>query len=373
MVNQERLIKNFIEMVELDSVSGQEGAFRDWLKAKFARWGLKAEEDKAGIILKGESGNLLVKIPGTVQGQSILFNTHMDTVIPGKNIKAICDQDEVIRSAGNTILGSDDKAGIAAILEAYEVISEQNLDHPPLELLFTVGEEQGLQGAKQVDFNKLQSRIGYVLDAGGLPGTIVVQAPCQNEIVYKVIGKAAHAGIAPENGINAIQVMAKALAVMPCGRIDDHTTCNFGLIMGGMASNIVAENCTVQGEARSLNRQRLNEITTELTETFHTEVIKNGGKAEVEVTLIYPETSLQPDAAVVTLAQRAIEKIGLKSELVSTGGGSDASIINGNNIPCANLGIGMQAVHTTDEFIRIEDLVNDARLVLSIITEAAAM
>lgn len=373
MVNQERLLGNFMKMVEVASISGQEGTFRDLLKAEFALLGLSAEEDNAGLVLHGDSGNLLVKMRGTVANPTLLLAAHMDTVVPGTNIKPVCGNDEIVRSEGNTILGSDDKAGIAAILEAVQVILEQGLEHPPLELLFTVSEEQGLLGIKNFDFSRLESRYGYVLDSGGPPGTIVVQSPCQNEIEYRVHGKAAHAGINPEDGINAIQVMAKAIAVMPCGRIDDDTTCNFGIIEGGMARNIVAENCRVKGEARSLNRSKLEQLTNELLGIFETEVSQNGAIAETEVVLLYPETALRPDEEVVSLAVKAAGNIGIQSQLLSTGGGSDASIINGNNIRCANLGIGMNAVHTSDEFIRVEDLVTDARLVLSIIQEAARL
>jgi tripeptide aminopeptidase len=360
-----------MKMVEVSSVSGQEGIFRDLLKAEFALRGLEVEEDGAGKILNGESGNLLVKIPGTVTAPAILFATHMDTVVPGIGIKAIRGQDDVIRSDGNTILAADDKAGIAAILEAWDAIVENRLDHPPLELLFTVSEEQGLLGAKNFDYSRLEARKGYVLDSGGAPGTIVIQSPCQNEIEYRVYGQAAHAGINPEDGINAIKLMAKALAVMPCGRIDDETTCNFGFIEGGIARNIVAPSCRVRGEARSLSRRKLDQITAELCGIFEAEIVKNGGRCEVDVGLLYSEITLQPDEEVISLVTRAAAKIALPTELVSTGGGSDASIINANNIRCANLGIGMSAVHTTEEFIRVEDLVNDARLVLSIIQEAA--
>jgi len=371
MVNRERLIGSFMRMVEIASVSGQEGEFRDFLQAEFAMRGLSAEEDRAGEILQGNSGNLLVRIPGTVEAPVLLFATHMDTVVPGIGIKAVRSQDEVIRSEGGTILGADDKAGIAAILEAWDTIVENRLDHPPLEILFTVSEEQGLLGAKNFDFSKLQARYAFVLDSGGSPGSIVIKSPCQNEIEYRVYGRAAHAGINPEDGVNAIQIMGKALAVMPCGRIDHETTCNFGIIDGGAARNVVAPTCRVKGEARSLSRSKLDQLTAELTDIFQTEVRKNGAEAEVDTRLLYPETTLSFDAEVVQLAISAADRVGLNSELLGTGGGSDASIINGNGIPCANLGIGMSAVHTTDEYIFIEDLVNDARLVLSIIEEAA--
>ncbi len=373
MVNADRLIKLFMEMVEVCSVSGQEGAFRDYLKHHFAERGLPSEEDDAGTLLGGDAGNLLIRIAGTMDTRPILFLTHMDTVVPGQGIKAVLGDDRVIRSDGSTILGADDKAGVAAILEAYEVLIEKGLDYPPLELLFTVSEEQGLLGAKNFNFAQLKSSIAYALDSGGAPGSIVYKSPCQNEIEYRVLGKAAHAGINPEEGINAIQLMSKALAIMPCGRIDEASTCNFGTIEGGKARNIVAESCVVKGEARSLNRVELDRLTEELRGIFVREVEKNGGQAEVQVTFLYPEITLEAEEEVIRLAVAAAESIGIEVKLVSTGGGSDASIVNGNNIRCANLGIGMNAVHTTEEFIRVDDLIQDAELVLAIIQQSIAM
>lgn len=370
MVNADRLVKLFMEMVEISSVSGQESAFRDYLQRHFSARGLHCMEDEAGTALAGNSGNLLVKIAGTADASPILFLTHMDTVVPGQGIKAVLGDDQVIRSDGTTILGSDDKAGVAAILEAYDVLLEKGLAYPPLELLFTVSEEQGLLGAKHFDFSQVKSPIAYALDSSGQPGTIVYKSPCQNEIEYQVQGKAAHAGINPEEGMNAIQLMSKALAVMPCGRINASTTCNFGTIEGGKARNIVAEYCIAKGEARSLERTELDRLTGELTATFTREVEKNGGKAEIKVTYLYPEITLDPEEEVIRLAVAAAESIGLKPELVSTGGGSDASIVNENHIRCANLGIGMNAVHTTEEYIRVEDLIKDAELVLAIIEQA---
>ncbi len=373
-INRERLIESFLRMVEVGSVSGHEGPFRDFLQAEFAQLGLVGQEDDAGTRLSGNSGNYLVKIPGTIDKPPLLLAAHMDTVVPGNNIKAeiVVDQaEELIKSSGDTILGSDDKAGIAALLEAVKVILEQKFDHPPLELLFTVSEEQGLLGIKNFDFSVIKAPKGYVLDSGGNPGTIIVKSPCQNEIEYKVYGKASHAGINPEDGHNAIHIMAQALAKMPSGRVDHETTCNFGIIEGGLARNIVPAFCRVKGEARSLQRAKLNLLTEELCETFKAEVIKNGGRPEVDVVLLYPETALNPDDEVVTLAVKAAEKIGIIGKLEGTGGGSDASIINGAGIPCANLGIGMQKVHTVDEFITTNDLVKDAAWILSIIREAA--
>lgn len=371
MVNKERLLANFIHMVETDSVSGRENKMRDLLIAEFTRRGFKIEEDNTGKILGGESGNLLVKIPGNLDKPPLLFGAHMDTVQPGVGVKAVIGDDGVIRSEGDTILGSDDKSGVAALLEALDIIIENEIAHPPLEFLFTVGEEQSLQGAKLFDYSKLEAKIGYVLDAGGAPGTIIVKSPCHNITEYIVHGKAAHAGINPEDGINAIKVAACALAKMPCGRIDEETTCNLAIIEGGTARNIVPGSCHIKGETRSLNRSKMDKLTTELQEIFCTEVEKQNAKAEVRVELAYPEVNLNPEEKVVQLACKAADRIGLKPQITGTGGGSDASIINGRGIPCVNLGVGMTDVHSTEESIKIQDLIDNARLAAAIIQEAS--
>lgn len=370
MVNEERLIASFLRMVKTDSLSGQEAPMRDLLKEEIIKRGFEVHEDDAGTILNGNSGNLLVKIPGTVKKPAILFAAHMDTVKPGQGIRPQIDEVGIIRSSGDTILGSDDKSAIAALLEVCDVLKEKGLDYPPLELLFTVSEEQGLMGAKAFDTNQLQARYGYVLDGGGEPGVIIVQSPCQNEMEYTAWGKAAHAGINPEDGINAIHLVAAALATMPCGRIDSETTCNFGGIEGGKARNIVADFCRVRGEVRSLNRDKMDHLTAELKGKFREEVERLGGKAEVEVTFLYPEIKLDGNDEVVKLAVEAAQSISLNPQLLATGGGSDASIINGRGISCANLGVGMKDVHTCNEHISIRDLVNDARWVLAIIEAA---
>lgn len=371
MVNKDRLIKRFITMAEICSVSGREGALKDFLKREFADRGFEVYEDNTGDLLNGNCGNLLIKIPGDNRFPALLLGAHMDTVEPGDNVKAVIGDDGIIRSNGDTILGSDDKAGIAAILEACDIIGEKNITHPPLEILFTVGEEQGLQGSKHFDYSRLQAAFGYVLDGGGDPGTIIVQSPCQNEIEYIVHGRAAHAGINPEAGINAIQVAAKALNAMPCGRIDEETTCNFGIIDGGQARNIVASTCRIKGEARSLDREKLNRLTEQLVDTFNKITRECGATPEVNAVFLYPETSLDLDEKVVRTAVKAAESIGLKPVTVKTGGGSDASIISGNGIRCANLGCGMSDVHTTSEYIKVSDLENNARLVVAIIQQAA--
>ncbi|NLB52797.1 MAG: M20/M25/M40 family metallo-hydrolase [Syntrophomonadaceae bacterium] len=367
MVNKQRLLDLFAEMAEIGSVSGKEHEFRDFITAVFKKRGFTVEEDQAGQAFAGSCGNLLIKKVGTTDLPPLLFAAHMDTVEPGENIKVIIER-EVIKSAGNTILGADDKAAIAALVESIDIIRENNLTCPPLEILLTVGEEQGLMGAKKFDYSELKAQIGFTLDAGGKPGTIIIKSPCQNEIEYIAYGKAAHAGINPEDGVNAIKLVSQAIAKMPCGRIDDETTCNFGVISGGKARNIVADYCSVRGEVRSLNRIKLDNLTRSLQDIFIDSVNSGGGQAEVKVTFLYPEISLNPADKVIELAAKAVKKTGLPLILAATGGGSDASIINAH-IPCANLAIGMQDVHTSEEYILVNDLVDDVRLILAIIDE----
>jgi len=371
MINEERLQKRFIELVEIDSPSGHEARLRDFLKDIWQQRGLFIEEDEAGRRLGGDSGNILIRVPGTRPGPAILFCAHMDTVEPGRGIKARVDEDGYIRSAGETILGSDDKVAIAALLEVYDCLQENQLPYPDLEFLFTVSEEQGLLGSKEFDFSKLKATLAYVLDDGHPPGSIVVRSPCQNGMEYIVKGQAAHAGMNPEKGVNAIQAAAAALAKMPCGRIDEETTCNFGLIQGGTARNIVADYCKIYGEARSLNEKKLESLSEKLKSIFIEEVERYGASAEVNVKFLYPAVTLDASQEVCRLAQKAASRIGLPCREVSTGGGSDASIINGHGIPCANLSVGMQEVHTCQEQIAVDDISRVARWILAIIEEAA--
>lgn len=370
MIKQERLIKRFITLVKISSLSRNERKLADFLHQEFKARGLIVYEDEAGRKIGGNCGNLLVRIPGNSDCKPLLLEAHMDTVEPGENINPIIGEDGIIRSDGLSILASDDKAGIAAIMEACDAVIDNELPHPPLEILFTVGEEQGLQGSKHFDFSLLKATRGIALDSNGVPGEIVIQSPRQNEIKYLVHGRAAHAGMNPEDGLNAIQVMARALNEMPCGRIDEETTCNFGLIKGGQAKNIVAPSCLVLGEARSLSRQKLDALTEQLVKTFKQKTTELGARPEVEVKFNYPEIIFKPDDEIVRIVCAAVRSIGLTPRTIKTGGGSDASIISGHNIQCANLGIGMSAIHTTEEFIKIQDLVDSARLVLAIIMEA---
>ncbi len=368
MINADRTVKEFMELVQVDSVSGQERKLADLLINRLEFLGLEVWEDDTGKKLSTSAGNIIGKLPGTVAGgEPVLLCAHMDTVEPGAGVVPVLDN-RVIKSSGDTILGADDKAGITAILEVLRVIRENNILHGGIEVAFTVWEEGGLLGAKNLDLGRLESKMGFVLDCDGPAGTIIVQAPSQDRISATVRGRAAHAGISPEEGINAIVVASRAIAAMKLGRIDDETTANIGVITGGKAINIVPDAVTIKGETRSLTASKREAQTKSMVAALEETARANGATADVVVETIYPDFKLGEKDRVVIIAARAARQLGINPRLVKTGGGSDANIFNNRGIAVANLGIAMQKVHTTDEYIRSEDLVSNARYLLEIIS-----
>ncbi|MGE5396892.1 MAG: M20/M25/M40 family metallo-hydrolase [Chitinophagales bacterium] len=368
LVDRDRLVQEFLTLVRIDSPSWEEGAVKVLLVQKLEALGFKVFEDGAGKAINGQAGNLIASLPGNVPGPSYFFCAHMDTVQPGRGIQPVIEND-VIRSSGDTVLGGDDKAGISAILEAFRVIIENNIPRPNLEVIFTITEEQGLMGSKLIDFNNVNSIGGFVLDSVGQAGTIVTRGPAQNELEFEVFGKAAHAGINPEDGKSAIALASLAITNLQLGRIDEETTCNLGLIQGGTARNIVPEKVVIRGEARSLDPVKLEELTRNMVTIFEEKVQQGGGSCKSTITPLYHEINLQPTDTVVRIAMQAAEAMGKEVNLTRTGGGSDANLFNQQGLPCANLGIGMTAVHTVDECLSIEDLVDSARWVIEIINK----
>ena len=373
MVNVNRMVEEFLALVQVDSVSGQEREMADLMMEKLARMGLVVIEDGAGAKIGTGTGNLIARLPGNLPGAPcVLVNAHLDTVKPGLGVRPRIEND-IIFSAGDTILGADDKAGLVAILETLRVLLE-NPDLPRGDVLavFTVFEEGGLQGSKNIDRELLQADMGLVLDCTGTPGTLIIRGPSQDKIKATVIGKAAHAGIAPERGINAIQVAAMAIAKMQLGRLDEETTANIGLILGGKAINIVPDAVFMEGETRSLSESKRIKATEAITGRLREAAAAAGAVVDIEVETIYPEMNVNPDELIVHLATRAAANLGLNARTAFTGGGSDAHIFNALGIPTINLATGMRDVHTTGEHIKIDDLVMNARFVLEIIKEAAA-
>lgn len=371
MIQRERVLQEFLELVQITSPSRGERAIADVLKEKLLAAGLQVEEDGAGSKIGGNAGNLIARLPGTAPGAPcVMLSAHMDSVEPCAGIRPQRKEGR-ITSSGDTVLGSDCKSGIVPILEALRQLREQRLPHGEIVVVLTVAEEGGLNGARNIDPAKIRADFGYALDGGAAPGVVTTMAPGQNRIELTVLGKTAHAGLAPEEGINAIILAGKALAAIPQGRIDFETTCNVGTIHGGTATNIVAERVEIAAESRSRNMSKLAELTREITETFSRVVAEGGGRSEISVKKMYEPFVLSEDAPVIVTAVEAARELGLQTALEATGGGSDANFFNLYGVPSAILGTGMAKVHTKEEFILEEHLYQTAEWTLGILRKVA--
>ncbi|WP_020587228.1 M20/M25/M40 family metallo-hydrolase [Desulfobacter curvatus] len=371
MIDEERLGQRFAALARIDSESGTEALIAKVLEKELTGLGATVVFDDAGAKVNGDCGNLVATFKGNMDVDSVMLSGHMDTVVPGKGVKVIFE-DGVFRSDGTTILGSDDKSALAIILEVMEVIKENNLPCPPVEVVMTVCEEQGLLGAKNLDCSLLKSKFGYILDAVDTEG-IVNRAPAANKISAKIYGRAAHAGGSPENGISAIYAASCAIAKLELGRLDEETTCNLGLISGGAATNIVPEYVEIHGEARSHDPAKLDKVTHAIVSTFENTMaeLQADGEALPLVEMIvendFPHTSIPEDHVMIKLAQKAAANLGRDMACKTSGGAADANIFSGKGIAAGVIGTGMTDVHTLKESIALKDMVNCAELTLEIL------
>lgn len=375
-INRERLATTFTHLCETDSPSRREGKVAGELKKIFT--GLNPDdffEDDSAPVTGSESGNLFFRFAGTASKEPIFFNCHMDTVLPGVGVQ-VQRRGDTFTSAGNTILGSDDKSGIAALIEAMQIIREQKLPFRPVEFVLTTCEEIGLLGAKALNPDHIQAKIGYALDSTG-SGKIIIGAPASNRLNIQVHGVAAHAGLHPEWGISAITLAAQALAQAPCGKIDNQSTINFGTIQGGAASNIVPESVVIEGEVRSHSQQRLEELTRKVKEIFAgtisnwhdpTGAAKGKPALTFKSRLDFPLMQLTRNDQVVVEVEQAAQSIDMELDFEVASGGSDANIFNGFGLQTAIIATGMTHVHSTDEQVDLEDMVELTRLVIALLT-----
>ena len=373
MINRDRLLETFTHLVGIDSVSKDEEGICREISEIFESMGAETFVDNAGEKTGSNTGNLVVRFKGNTKCPPLLLNAHMDTVNPGKGISVIF-KDGILTSDGTTILGADDKSAIAIIIETIRILQENNLEYGNLELVFTICEEIGLLGAKHLDYSLITASYGYTLDATDTEG-IVTRAPAANRIEFKIHGKDAHAGAAPEKGINAICLASKAIAALDIGRIDHETTCNIGIIKGGIATNIVPGMVTVKGEARSHDKEKLKKITAEIVSSFKN-VVGNYKNPVSDDELPYLEISIENDFSltnipddnpVVTIARKAAKNLGRNMTSRISGGGSDANIFFEKGIPLGVLGTGMRDMHTVRESVKLDDMVRTVELLLEII------
>lgn len=371
-MNAQRLLDEFFELVQIDSETKHEESIVTVLKEKMENLGFTVIEDNSKEVTGHGAGNLIATLKGTVEGADpIYFTCHMDTVVPGKGIKPELREDGYIYSDGTTILGADDKAGIAALFEMARVLKEEDTPHGDIQFIITAGEESGLVGAKAMDPSLLKAKYGYAVDSDGKVGGIVTAAPYQAKLWTTIHGKTAHAGVAPEKGVSAINIAAKSIAAMTLGRIDSETTANIGRFEGGQATNIVCDEVKILAEARSINFDKLEKQTAHMVETFEKTAAAMGGKAETEVKLMYPGFSFGEETEVVQTAMAAIRNVGREPEVMTSGGGSDGNVFNGMGVPTVTLSVGYEEIHTKNERMPVEELNKLTELLIEIVRVVA--
>ncbi len=347
-VDTQSLLDRFIKYVQIDSETGKEGAFATFLKEELKELGFIVTTDEAYRTLSTDGFNIYATLEGDDSLEPLLFCAHMDTVSPAKGIHPQVDEDGYVRSDGTTILGGDDKAGLCAMIEA--MVEGKKLPHrPKVELVLTVEEEGGLFGAKALDFDRITAKKGIVLDSCGGPNQITVEAPSQRKIEATIYGKTAHAGIAPEDGVSAIQVAAVAVSNMQLLRVNEYTTCNIGTFHSVGPTNIVSPQAELTIEIRSRKKEMLENHTQHILSCLSQACNQYGGRLEYQLHTNYEAFSFPADHPWVEEVKTAITAIGLSPVLLGSGGGSDANVLNLHGIDTLNLGIGMEQVHTCEE------------------------
>src|SRR6266568_4905823 len=375
MINQERIKNLLLEFVQIDSHSRKERDIAERIKEYCEEMGAQAEIDDAGKAVGGNSGNVIARFAGSIPGaQPIMMSAHMDTVVPGEGVKPIVEGD-IIRTDETTVLGGDDKSGCAVIIEVIRCLQEQNIPHTPIEAIFSICEEVGLLGAKNVDVTTLKAKYGIVFDSDD-PGFLFTKGPSANQMEFKIHGLESHAGVAPEEGISAIKIAAEGLAAMKLGRIDHETTANIGVIQGGMAVNIVPNSVVLRGQARSHSEEKLERQTQHMLECLRDaarrHVLELEGKrfqanVEAKIDRDYDRMNVPDDSAIVRLVQTAAKNLHLELKTLATGGGCDANVLNQKGLEVANLSTGMRDIHTVNEWLDLKDLYLSARVVLEIV------
>ena len=351
MINRDRIVKTFTELVQVDSPSGEEEEMAKDLIGRLEALGLTVQRDDYGNVIAGDGGD-----------DPLLLSAHMDTVEPGRGIKPRVEGDRVL-SDGTTILGGDCKAGVAAILEALESINEDGTPHRSIEVAFTREEEIGLVGARNLDFSMLSAKESIVFDGEGPPSQITSASPTYVGFDIEVTGRAAHAGVEPEKGLSAIRIAAEIITRMPQGRLDEETTFNVGNFEGGTVRNAVPESAVVRGEFRSRNLETLDGLRLQISEAVD-EVRKLYPEADIQQHLHteFETYTLTDDDAATSLVKKALVDLGLTPVMSPSGGGTDGNVFRLNGISAVVVGMADHNMHTVREYVTIPDLVDAAHL-----------
>ena len=369
-VNKKRLLKTLIELLKIKSPSKNEKQIVDYVEKKIREFGLEVYKDSCGKKFGSNAGNIIA-VYKSIESQpskykSVFLGAHMDTVKLNGDVNPIIVDGKIVNKNNKCILGGDDKIAIAAIMEALHIIKEKKIPTGDIYILFTISEEIGVLGAKHLDLEKVKADYGFVFDAEGDIGIIYNNAPYHNSINAEFIGKAAHAGIEPEKGISSIKAASSAINNIKLGRIDNETTCNIGKINGGDGRNIVPESTKIEAEARSLELSKLKKITDLIISGFKKGAEKYNARLEYEIIREYDGFEISVDEVPMVIAKKAIERLGIKPEIKSSGGGSDINIFNSKGKIAVNLSAGMEKVHTNKEYVEINQVEKLVALILEI-------
>lgn len=370
-VQHDRLVSTFLQLAAINGPSGNETLVAEFLERRLRALGFSIEMDDANQRTGGECGNLLAWREGTEAGlEPVFLSSHMDTVLPTAELHPIVENGR-IRSDGSTILGADDRAAIAAYLEALTVIEEGAVRCAPLQLIFTVSEQRGLLGSRYLDYSHVRAKRGYVYDSSGDVGQLIVKGPFSDRVRFEISGRKAHLGLAPEDGVNAIAIAADAVSHMRLGRVDSETVANIGVIHGGELPSIIPDEVEMIGEARSFSREGLAAQVDHMRAEGVAAAQRHGGRVETTVEHKYVGWELPTDSDHVQAALRAAARIGLQPYFAETLGGADTNIFIEHGLTCMTLGNGFRKIHSFEEHISIENLVAAGRHVVALLEEAS--
>jgi len=370
LINRERLLSDFIQILKIKSPSKNEKELGSYVLKRLEKLGLKVKMDDTGNKIGGNAGNITGFLPSSDRSKKnpLFFGAHLDTVPLGGEILPEIKNGKIFNADKNCILGGDDKVAVAAILEALEVIRENKIKTCGIYVIFTVGEEIAILGAKKLNLKEIKAKYGFVFDGEGDVGIIFNEAPYHDTMEFTITGKAVHAGIEPERGINSIKVASEAIANLKIGRIDNESTCNIGIINGGTATNIIPEKTYVKAEARSLNPEKLDRLTADIKAGFLKSAEKYGAKLKIKVEREYNGFKFGSDAVPIVIASKALRNMGIEPIIKSTGGGSDVNIYNSKGKISVDLSSGMEKVHSNNEYVKVAELEKLAGLILEICT-----
>jgi tripeptide aminopeptidase len=368
--DRRQLHETFVELCRIPSPTGHERGVADWITTRLQSFRLELSEDGAGPLVGADAGNLLTRIPGRDPDRWVLLCAHMDTVPPTAPLDPVLVEGG-FENAGEGILGADNKSAVAALLELARILTT---DEPPeigVELLFTVSEETGLLGATVFDVSQLRSEFGFVFDHASPIGEVIAASPTLMQITAEIHGRAAHAGIEPELGANAIVAAAAGIVGMPDGRLDPETTANVGVISGGTAINVVAERCVITSEIRGIEQARVDQVLEQAIDALQDGADGAGCDLDIVVEKKFTGYRVRPSEASLLVADKALRQIGYQPKQISSGGGSDANAFRLNGFQCTNLANGTERAHQPTERVSLTALEDGLALALAVVREAA--